>query len=91
MVQEADHGEDACGEADLPAVGHDVVVRSWKCTKKKGKWARTLVLPSPAMPQKPSGAVGPEARLSHSSTAGADMNQMEHGSRQTLVPRKQSK
>lgn len=80
MVQEADNGEDACGKADLPAVGNDALFRSWKSERKNEKCVRTLVLASPSVSQKMSWAIGPDAHLSHSSTAGSNINQMEHDS-----------
>ena len=52
---------------------------------KRKKCVRTLVLASPSIPQKMSWATGPEAHLSHSSTAGSNIHQMEHDSQQTLV------
>lgn len=58
---------------------------------KRQKCVRTLVSASPSVSQKRSWALAPEARLSHSSTAGSDTNQMEHDSEQTLVGRKHSR
>lgn len=93
MVQEADNREDACGKTGLPAVCNGALFRSWKCKRKEEKCVRTSVLASLPIPQKMRWATGPEAHLSHSSTAGSNMNQMERDSQQTLVPptrRKQS-
>ena len=92
MVQEADDRKEGCGKAHLLGVGNEVLFRSWKSKRRKGKnVSGHSSWPRPPFLRWWAGRSGLKPGWVRAPQAGSDINQTERDSELTLVPRKQSK